>query len=170
MCFVCCYFVCLTVCAVQRRAAYTVRKKSNRWQLSLLFWCIDMAAVNGFILFNLKKGIKDFEDQLRYRCALVNCLLMFAGGVAGVPRPLAAEAPPAPRQLKSEPLPESRLVGADHLPVWSDKKSKCHLCYHRGLPPKTTMQKCSACLVYLCNVPERMCFRDYHCAASGVGV
>lgn len=144
----------------------------RRWWLNLFFFCVDMAAINGFVLSRLSQSLISFENQLSFRVRLVELLLRAGGASVSVPPVLShADGRPAGRQSRRHALPDGRLVGASHLPIWAAKHSRCQLCYHNNPgKPHFTRQKCSACGVFLCNKPDRMCFFDYHQENKNVGV
>lgn len=144
----------------------------QRWWLNLLFFCVDMAAINGFILWRMHQPVVYFDNQLSFRLHLVELLLRAGGVSVSVPPTLShADGRPVARQSRKEPLPDGRLAGGKHLPVWAPKHSRCNLCNWKD--PKTphfTRQKCSQCGIFLCNIPDRMCFYDYHVENKNVSL
>jgi len=56
----------------QRRERYTVGRRLLKWWHRLLYFLIDLAIVNSFIMWNCNNGVQ--RDQLSFRLALVRQL------------------------------------------------------------------------------------------------
>jgi hypothetical protein len=108
----------------------------------------------------LLSGATSMRDQLSFRCSLINGLL-----AAGQDGELAASSlvarPAVLRQSRAAPLPDTRLIGAQHLPVWGEKQNRCALCTYHGERGETKMY-CSSCKKYLCCQSKRNCFLEFH--------
>jgi hypothetical protein len=148
--------------ADHKRAAYTCRRKTHRWYVTLLYFVIDVAVVNAFITRNLALGNEKLRRQLDFRTDLVHGLLSVATALRTVPRSMAVVASRQMPASSGGQLPAARLIGAEHLPTYVDRKSHCVLCTFMGLKGKTTRVRCVCCSVSLCFVPTRNCFIKYH--------
>jgi hypothetical protein len=144
---------------LQKRALLCTRQKSKRWHLSLFYFCIDVAAVNAFIVCETRAGVPELRDQKMWRCRLVDTLLKAGTSDSGPPPPV----PKVERQLRAGSLSDSRLIGATHLPQRSEKRASCNYCYWLyGNRSRTTDVQCTACLKFLCFTTDRNCFLAYH--------
>ena len=157
---------------MQKRAAYTIRQKQGRWYMNLVYFAIDMAAINGFVMYQLRSGTRQMRDQLGFRLQLVDCLLAASTTLMAVPRgPVSPEAavtphrPSAPkrkRQERDKELPPGRLVG-QHLPVVTSERKRCVYCHYTGASRDGTVSTmCNTCGIHLCIMSGRNCFILYH--------
>lgn len=150
----------LCVCA-QKRAAYTTRIKSKRWYLSVLFWAIDIATINAFILSKMACGANVLHDQLAFRLDLVEELLL-AG--AGAPQPSVPQRTDFTYVRREKVLPPERLGHGGHMPIVSGR-GRCVLCSYRGgATAGYTQVKCNVCERFLCLNSSRNCFLEWHTA------
>jgi hypothetical protein len=136
----------------QRRERYAIGRRSLKWWHRLLYFLIDLAIVNSFIMWNCNNGGQ--RDQLSFRLALVmqltvgreikrRCRSHFLTknkpGVSGVPEDVRL-----------------REVGK-HLPVRTIRRW-CRHCSTSKHEARTNIM-CSHCKVPLCVHP---CFEKFH--------
>lgn len=167
---------CVCVHDSQKRAAYTLRQKVQRWHIALFYFILDAALVNSFITHQLLQGTRDMTDQLSFRCALVDSLLAQGLSMLAGPAHILVgedEREARERQQRRYPLPANRLLG-DHFPVMVAKQGRCHYCYYKAAPSAEgkihqgySKVKCSSCNFYLCLTQTRNCFMDYHTSSGG---
>lgn len=126
----------------------------------MFFFAVDIACVNGFILGQLKLGKTVMRDQLAFRCALVDSLLL--AGASASRNPAGYPAGPK-RQRRNRPLPEFRLEHASHLPVVVETPGRCAYCTYVGRTEGHRSKfQCANCFKFLCLNNRRNCFVDWH--------
>jgi hypothetical protein len=131
----------------QRRERYAIGRRSLKWWHRLLYFLIDLAIVNSFIMWNCNNGGQ--RDQLSFRQLTAGrkikrrCKSVFITknkpGVSGVPDDVRL-----------------REVGK-HLPVRTTRR-RCRQCSTKKHEARTNIM-CSYCKVHLCIHP---CFEKFH--------
>lgn len=143
-------------------ATNNVLRKCMSWWKTLFFHLIDIAVVNSFILF--KEHQAKFPDtealQRSAGYSLSNFREEIVRQLCDLPEydqpPVYSNAKPAPC------LEEFETV---HIPVFSDKKRNCVVCYKQGRGEKKVRSYCSApqCLGKFMHVlTDRNCFAEFH--------
>lgn len=131
-------------------SSYNVLMKYVRWWKTLFFHCIDIAVVNSFILFQAHREehpeIEELTrktgfDQLAFRIELVNQILGMDD-----------------RHVHLPPPPKK----SEHKPTVHEKRRNCKLCYEKQKVERKTGVSCEACGLYLCFIPTRDCFGEWH--------
>jgi len=146
----------------QRRSMYSVSRRSRKWWMRLLYFVIDAAVVNAYILYTSvhpDETMTMFNFRLRLFRGLVGTYSSrsrksFTEGVAFIRRPRSRG-----RDRKSGVPDELRLdhVG-NHMP---DKISSFRRCRHCSSKKNNKRSRyiCRACGVPLCITP---CFAEFH--------
>ena len=140
---------------------YHVLKKTRKWWKTLFFHFIDVAIVNGYIIYKTAGGTL---DQKSFRKQIAVDLVSTNTDVE------AEVTTPRPGR------PSRSAVRAQHCPIplmtdlaKSDKattgRKNCKLCYIREKKQQRTPWQCSKCLVPLCLQLDRNCFQHWHTAA-----
>lgn len=146
----------------QIRAAYTVSRRSRKWWHRILYFLVDAALVNSFILYTLSNG-RDQKSckHLDYHISVAKHLI---GNFSSRKRKGPASANYLNKQFRKDGKPlgvptETRFsnVGV-HLPVELASFRRCRLC-SSSKHEKRTRVGCSQCRIPLCSVP---CFRMFH--------
>ena len=149
---------------------YRTNIKSKRWYLKVIFHCIDIAKVNGWLLYrrfadlvNLSKK-KQFQ-LLKFVSCIGNALTTVGKELDTQPvgRPSKrslGDGPPSKRGCKpSVPVPISdiRYDAFNHWPDFRENKNRCRQC-------KTGYSRvyCTKCNLCLCFTNGKNCFRDFH--------
>ena len=152
----------------QKRAYYSINRKSKRWWLRIFLYFLDVAVVNAHCLY-IKNRKQTFHpplvsqscmDLLAFRTALIHSFCDGFTSRKSVGRP--------PYVSPSHAL----STGNHHLVHVSDlgmPKGRCQHCTLRGFRRKSnagrpkrrreTYYACSACNIRLCKIP---CFDLYH--------
>ena len=145
----------------QLLAVNSVSRKCYRWWKTLFFHLIDMAVVNGFILFKEHRAKFPDNEQLRRpeRYSTADFREEIIRQFCDIPEygspPLSSKPPPAP-------------VGqfdTIHMPCVSrDTRKSCYVCYHQGRGQLRISTYCSApqCGKYLHITSDRNCFQEWH--------
>ncbi|KAH8021399.1 hypothetical protein HPB51_015579 [Rhipicephalus microplus] len=131
-------------------ASYNVLMKCVRWWKTLFFYCIDIAVVNSFIIFEAHRRehpeIPELHrapryDQLAFRMELVKQLL-------GIEATGFGSAPPPRESVHKSKVMETRR--------------NCKLCYASRKVEHKTSVFCETCGVYMCFIATRDCFGEWH--------
>ena len=139
----------------QHLAKYNLLRKCIRWWKILFYHMIDIAVVNGFILFQQHRKLN--KDNIILHRPKTYALLDFREAVI---RQLA--------DLKEYVDPPKSNVDkkyfSEHLPVFTDEKRNCKLFY---LVDKTQLRvhyKCNTpqCNAYLHVLKDENCFEKWH--------
>ncbi|XP_070385975.1 piggyBac transposable element-derived protein 4-like [Dermacentor albipictus] len=135
-------------------ATYNVLRKCVRWWKTLFFHCIDIAAVNSYIIFQEYRtqhpqaselSRPSRYDQLAFRTELIGQLLE-----------LEDTAP-----VHVPPSPAAQRAAAQHKPERKDVRRNCKKCYEENKIQHKTNVFCRTCNVHLC-FTTRNCFGDWH--------
>lgn len=141
-------------------ATYNVLRKCVRWWKTLFFHAVDIVCVNSFILFqeHQKENLNVEElfrnrnfDQLAFREELIQQIFQYDEVSQG-------HAPFSP--------PFSPLDPVRHQPKRMEKRRNCKLCYEKTKTQNRTNVFCSTCKIYLCFLPSRDCFAEWHSRRS----
>lgn len=143
-------------------ATNNVLRRCVRWWKTLFFHVVDIAVVNGFILFKEHQAkhpeIAALQRPRRY--ALVDFREELVRQLCGFPEydvpPVASRAKPAHPPGQFDTI---------HMPVFTqDIKRNCVVCYKEGRGQKQVHSYCSApqCMKYLHVSRERNCFQVWH--------
>lgn len=130
---------------------YAIGRRSTKWWHRILYYLVDMAIVNSFILMNTTRKVTG--DQLTFRINLARQLI---NGFTS-------------KKRRNKPvmfLPNKRTVPEEvrlsdvgkHLPVQTATYKRCRLCSTKA-HEKRTRYTYSSCQVPLCIQP---CFRRFH--------
>ena len=144
---------------------YRTNIKSKRWYLKVLFHCIDIAKVNGWLLYRrhctqLRKPKISQLTLLKFTSQIASGLA-YAGKVpasVGRPKRKSTGTVTPPRKL-SNPLPcgDARFDGIHHWPEYREKKLNCRAC-----KVGNSRVYCKKCNICLCLSNIRNCFYDFH--------
>ena len=148
-------------------ALYRIPIKTNRWYVRLFWHLIDMCKVNAWLLY---RRHHEQLGNLERSVTLVQFILELTEGLIHankpVPIPAARGRPrrsttPSIEKRGREPtvaLPfqDKRYDEIGHWPEHVDKKNGCRYCI------MTCRSKCEKCNIYLCFVPDRNCFKEFH--------
>lgn len=148
-------------------ALYRITVKTNRWYVKVFWHLIDIAKVNGWILYKrhrMQMGIpqKQQKTLLDFSCELAKSLI-------GANKVATSSSRGRPPKRKSEvanrggkkpavaiPCHDVRYDGLGHWPIPSSQKNRCRKCqsYCRMV--------CEKCKIYLCLLENRNCFKLFH--------
>ena len=143
----------------QMLACHNISRKCYHWWKTLFFHLIDIAVVNSFILFERYREQHPEVEALRrlssftileYREALVRQICGFE----------EYDAPPA---YVRAPPGESQFEMA-HMPMVSDVRPNCVVCYREGRGQKKVVTYCDApqCQKFLHISNSMNCFKIWH--------
>lgn len=159
-------------------ALYKVDHKSNKWYRRVFFWALNVAVVNGWLLYkrhSQQKGTAVCEqlDLMKFTSSVSQSLCLdqklpttLAGKRRG--RPTNSDTTPQSTanekevpSKKSRRVPEfvnqtSRFDNVGHFPEHAEPKQRCKLC---GQYIRLKCMKCKCCL---CVTKDRNCFVAYH--------
>jgi hypothetical protein len=158
---------------------YPCCRKTVKWTKKLVYYLLQMAATNSFILLKKKTSVQKYKGKgYAFKDFLLDCIeAMTAPRLpeeetdAHEEESLAStSSAPTPPPLKRPPKKDSdnRLQGGlkahkmIHVPLSTKKKGaamrRCRVCSSHGVRKETSVM-CSNCGVALCKTP---CFHDYH--------
>lgn len=134
-------------------------QKCMRWWKTLFFHMIDVAVINGYILFELHRAANPDNEMLRrpkkfsvgeFREELVHQL----AGLEDFGNP----------SMFGPPKREPGTYDTVHLPQFTDKKRNCKVCYKTANKELKVLSMCSApqCQVYLHCTADKNCFAIWH--------
>uniref|UniRef100_A0A6Q2ZH78 PiggyBac transposable element-derived protein domain-containing protein n=1 Tax=Esox lucius TaxID=8010 RepID=A0A6Q2ZH78_ESOLU len=129
-------------------ALYRIDIRPRRWYLRILYYLIDLALVNGWLLYRrhlTQKQEKKYMPLLDFRVQVADALIKVAAP------------PPPPLQRISAPSVDVRLDRCDHFPLHAEKRGRCRLCKNGY-----TQMACLKCKVLLCFTKDKNCFLEYH--------
>ena len=140
-------------------ATHNVNRKSMRWWKALFFHLIDIAVVNSFLLFREHQskfpdnaGLKRTADysQAHFREEIVRNICGFEEYMD----------PPA----ASTPVGDPNEFETAHVPVVTQQKKNCVVCYKRDKVEKQVHSKCSApqCDKRMHITQNKNCFQIFH--------
>lgn len=136
----------------QYRERYEVGRKSIKWWFRILYFFLDLAIVNSFILWKLHRPAKAKNNQLNYRLKLARQLIDGFSSRKTLGRPM--------NYFKCSVPKEVRLAkGASHLPRQIETSRRCKFCSSKNNKQKRTKVICTYCNVPLC---VNKCFETFH--------
>ena len=131
-------------------------RKCFRWWKTLFFHLIDIAIVNGFILFQDSRKQGKLNKATRPRgYSLLSSREELVRYILDIPE--FAE-PPIYRHL----APAEPKIPITHIPDFTSARRNCHNCYEKTKKEYKVSSFCPDCKVYLhCN-PKMNCFAEWH--------
>ena len=155
-------------------AMYRVRHRSTKYYMHIVFYCIGVAVVNGWLLYRRHMHQKKVPQKkhmplISFQSAIAASLCQAGKTSAGAARsrgrpssssPTPVDMPGSKKRKSSSvpnPVEDVRLDQCGHFPVYEEKQQRCRLC-------KTGYShlKCCKCEVHLCLVKPRNCFNSFH--------
>jgi len=153
---------------------YRIPIKTQRWYIKVLWHLVDIAKVNGWLLYRRhcdQNAIpkKSRMTLLKFTTILAESLMNTNVPAKTTPnrgrpskRPMQDKTPEQGNKkggraaVVPTPCSDVRYDGIGHLPNAVKEKKRCRLCqaYARVM--------CSKCNLSLCLLPERSCFSDFH--------
>jgi len=140
-----------------------IQRKCMKWWKIMFYHLIDMAIVNSYILFlEHQAKFPDHEDlrrvagysQTEFRKEIVRQICGFPE--YGDP-PVSSGGPAAP--------PDPGLFDTQHMPVFSDSRKNCVVCYKQGRGERKVFSHCSAPQCggkHMHVTREHNCFAEFH--------
>ncbi|XP_063219241.1 piggyBac transposable element-derived protein 4-like [Bacillus rossius redtenbacheri] len=137
----------------QLRERYAIGRRSRKWWHRIMYYLIDLAIVNAFILWKISRREWASHDQLSFRLRLARQLIANFSNRKRKGRPVSFLS-------NKEMVPkEVRLTKVgDHMPILEKTYRRCRLCSTK-VHDKRTRYICKTCNVPLCIEP---CFRKFH--------
>ena len=150
---------------------YRIRLRSTKYYMRIVFYCIGVAVVNGWLLYRRhcnQKSMPSKEQKtlLKFQSEVANALLC-SGKLPsstkrrrGRPSAAAEVTPPTKKKGKAmTPLPNDdvRFDGVGHMPFFTEKQQRCRFC-----PKGYSFVSCEKCNIQLCLTKGRNCFKDFH--------
>ena len=141
----------------------SIQRKCMKWWKTMFYHLIDMAVVNSYILFlEHRTQFPDNEDlqrpagysQTEFREEIVRQICGF---------PEYGDPPICSRGQSASPEPS--LFDTQHMPVFSDKRRNCVVCYKQGRGEKKVFSHCSAeqCKGKFMHITREFnCFQEFH--------
>lgn len=152
-------------------ALYRCKVKTKRWYLLLLFHCVDIAKVNGWLLYRrfcaqANVPARKQLSLLQFVSQTADALIYAAKPRGSAGRPKRCETELQGQEAKkgrrsSIPLPsaDSRFDGLHHWAEFRETKNRCKLC--KTGYSRVYCEKCSMCL---CLSASKNCFKAFHTA------
>ncbi|XP_068740469.1 piggyBac transposable element-derived protein 4-like isoform X2 [Montipora capricornis] len=147
-------------------ATHNVLNKCMRWWKTLFFHLIDIAVLNAFILFKENQKKSPNEEALRRPAcySLGDFREEIVRQLCGFPE---YDVPPASASVESAlpppppPLGEFETV---HIPVFTEVKKRCVVCYQREKKDSEVYSFCNApqCKGKYMHVTSKDCFKIFH--------
>ena len=105
-------------------------RKSMKWWKTLFYHLIDMAVVNGFILFKEHQAQFPDDDALKRpsHYSLADFRVEIIRQICGFPD---YDSPPANTTVESPPPAPEEFISV-HIPVFSSTQRRCVVCYKEG--------------------------------------
>ena len=142
-------------------ALYRIKLGTKKWYIHIIYYCINVAIVNGWILYKRhckQNGYtrKNIIQLLEFQTRIADSLLREKKVSRGRPR---SDTPVVKKKrcAVNAPAREICLDNVGHLPNFSEKQQRCKHCksgYSRIF--------CEKCQVHLCLVTSRNCFYSFH--------
>lgn len=136
----------------QLRECYAVGRRSVKWWHRIFYYLLDLAIVNGFVMWKLKQPDPAKCHQLDFRINLARQLI---GGFS------SRKSRGRPPNFVKVALPDSvRLANVGcHMPEQHKNYRRCKLCSNGRQSQQRTRYTCTFCQVPLCIHP---CFAKFH--------
>ena len=145
---------------------YKTPMKSKRWYLRIFAYCLDLAVVNGWLLY--KRDAKALQQ--RPMNLKTFRLKIYTGFLNNCPRSTRLsltreiEGPSSSRGQRA-PLPHQSKrydTSVFHCPKTIKSRQTCKVCSHKGNIVTRSNVICMACNVHLCMNLTRNCFYMFH--------
>ena len=142
---------------------YRIGLRSKRWYMRIVYFCFDLAVVNGWILYKrhmLQHGARKFLSLKDFRCCIAQALTKAGKGLRRKRgRPSLDDDSPAEKchRVGTGPIEEVRFDGIRHWPTHSERKQRCKYC-----PSGYSRILCSKCKISLCLNKNNNCFMRFH--------
>jgi Transposase IS4 len=137
----------------QLKERYAIGRRSIKWWHRILYYLIDLAIINSFILWKLNKRSSANHDQMSYRLRLARQLIDGFTTRKRIGRPISFLA------NKKEVPDDVRLAAVgQHMPTQGNTYRRCRMCSTRAHEQRTRFT-CSFCSVPLC---IDTCFAKFH--------
>lgn len=146
---------------------YRIKVKTRRWYIKIFWHLVDVAKVNGWILYRRHQDQHVVPKRSQQPLQLFS--LELADALIKHSQVATYVAPGRPTKRKSmepirsgkkpataTPYDDSRYDQLGHWPLPSETKQRCRIC-------KAYVRiQCEKCKIYLCLLADRNCFRDFH--------
>ena len=157
---------------------YQVLRKTRKWYKTIFYHCLDIAAVNAFVLYKemaVSLGHKPVPQKLFRKC--IACQLvgdnsivhLFQhgggdgnGGADANPPREAADRNYVEQNDAHCPVPISIPGDQDKANRSTTSRKNCSFCYTGDKKEVRTPWKCLKCNTPLCLQPDRNCFKGHH--------
>ena len=143
---------------------YRIDLRSKRWYMRIVYFCFDLAVVNGWTLYKrhmLQHGAKKFLSLKDFRCSVAQALTKAGKGSRRKRgRPSLDDNSPAEKKshrVVTGPIEDVRFDGIRHWPSHTERKQRCKYC-----PNGYSRIFCSKCKVSLCLNKNNNCFIRFH--------
>jgi hypothetical protein len=125
----------------QMLACHNVSRKCYRWWKTLFYHLVDMAVVNGFLLFQQHRASDpDYPDLYRRSTyTIVDFREEIVRLITGLEE---YDVPPVNETVQAAPRHD--LFCIVHIPKRAEKRRHCVVCYEKGLGQKPVYTYCSA--------------------------
>ncbi|KAF8781800.1 PiggyBac transposable element-derived protein like [Argiope bruennichi] len=137
----------------QLRERYEIGRRSRKWWHRILYFLIDLAIVNAFILWKVSRRDLGPQNQLQFRLRLARQLISGFSSHKRKGRPVSFLS-----GKKTVPDDVRLTKVGDHMPTLQKAYRRCRLCSTKA-HEKRTRYICTACNVPLCVDP---CFLKFH--------
>ena len=167
-------------------ALYKMDHKSRTWYRRIFFWVLNVATVNGWILYRryAKQNnvpVKDQLDLVAFTCSISEYLVqvdklppILVRIRPGRPRASTAEAEATPAESDDDVISDGEGISAakkrrviasnvagrydnlGHFPVHSEPKQRCKVCQ------SYVQMKCMKCNCHLCVTKDKNCYIKFH--------
>ena len=153
-----------------------VPRKTRKWYKTIFYHCLDIAAVNAFVLYKemeVSLGHKPVPQKLFRKC--IACQLVGDNSIVHLFNMEVVMAMVEPMQIPLEKLPIEMTSNKMTLTVLSQfqfrgtrikrtekGRKNCSFCYTGDKKEVRTPWKCLKCNTPLCLQPDRNCFKGHH--------
>lgn len=137
-----------------------VHRKSCRWWKTVFYHLIDIAIVNGFILFQEHR--RKFPDEPALRRPAAYSLVHFREEVVRGLCDFPEKGSPV-TQAASQPAPSPSFV-TEHIPAFGEERKHCVVCWQKEKKQLRVQSYCKApqCNRYMHISSDKNCFEIYH--------
>ena len=139
---------------------YRVDLRSAKWYTRIIYWCLSVSVVNGWLLYRRhqqQKNLKSGFSLAKFQAHIATALLK-AGQLKSKRKFSQNDSPKAPKRKMFAPRPvdDVRYDGYQHWPEYA-RKGRCKFCIN-GF----TQTTCTKCKVNLCLTPAKNWFQSFH--------
>ena len=155
---------------------YKVDHKSTEWYIRIFFWALNVAIINGWLLYRrhcqqLQQPICIQQDLAEFTSAISEALIhqnklpqvvvckntsTLSSSTNLEPVSEEEQLPESKKRLVSVPARDVRFDNTGHLPTHCEPKQRCRVC------KSYVRMKCLKCAVHLCITKEKNCYITYH--------